>query len=420
VGSSTLPLRHNRDFLLLQLGQLFSQSGTQVASIAYPLLVLALTGSATQAGIVGFARLASSAVFALPAGLLADRWNRKTLMIASDVLRLVTMAALAAAIVTGDVTFWMISLAAFLEGTGASFFQASEAGAMRSVVPAAQLPAAVNVVTGRRAAINVAGPPVGGALFGLARSLPFVVDALSYAFSTVFLLAMRTPFQEERGEDAGRLRDQLLEGFRFLWHHPFLRMTTLVFAPLGFVALGYTLALVVIAEEEGLSGAGVGALVASFGVGVLVGSAISPQIRRALPTRAVLLLELWMWPIPLLFVLWPNVYVLAASLIPAALAIPSTDSVVIGYQLALTPDRLVGRVGSVFRTIVLLVAPVGPLVAGFLLGGTSPRLAVGFFVGVALLTAVVATLSPALRTVPSPGDWKLETEDPAAAPETAS
>jgi predicted MFS family arabinose efflux permease len=420
VGPGSFPLRHNRDFLLLQLGQLFSQSGTQVASIAYPLLVLSLTGSATQAGIVGFARLVSSAVFALPAGLVADRWNRKTLMIVSDVLRLATMSALAAAIVTGDVTFWMISLAAFLEGTGASFFQAAESGAMRSVVPADQLPAAINVVTGRRAAINVAGPPLGGALFGLARSLPFIADAVSYAFSTAFLLAMRTPFQEERDEEAGRLREQLLEGFRFLWHHPFLRVTTLVFAPLGFVALGYTLALVVIAEEEGLSGAAVGALVASFGVGVLVGSAISPQIRRALPTRAVLLLELWMWPIPLLFVLWPNVYVLAASLLPAALAIPSTDSVVIGYQLALTPDRLVGRVGSVFRTIVLFVAPVGPLVAGFLLTETSPRLAVGFFVGVAVLAAIVATLSGALRVVPSLGDRTLATEDPAAAPEPAS
>jgi MFS family permease len=401
LGPSPSPLRHNRDFLLLQLGQLLSQSGTQIASIAYPLLVLSLSGSATQAGIVGFARLASGAVFALPAGLIADRWNRKTLMIASDVLRLVTMAALAAAIVSGDVSFWMITVAAFLEGTGASFFQAAESGAMRSVVPAEQLPAAINVVTGRRAAINVAGPPLGGALFGLARSLPFVADAVSYAFSTVALLAMRTPFQEERDEKAGRLREQLLEGFRFLWHHPFLRMTTLVFAPLGFVALGYTLALVVIAEQEGLSGAAVGALVASFGVGVLVGSAVSPWVRKALPTRAVLLLELWMWPIPLLFVVWPNVYVLAASLVPAALAIPSTDSVVFGYQLALTPDRLVGRVGSVFRTIVLFVGPIGPLVAGFLLGQASPRLAIGFFVAVALLAAVVATLTPALRSVPN-------------------
>lgn len=403
----------------MQAGQLLSQSGTQVASIAYPLLVLGLTGSATKAGIVGFARLASAAVFALPAGLLADRWSRKRMMIASDVMRLVTMAALAGAIVSGNVVFWMIPLAAFLEGTGGSFFQAASSGALRAVVPAEQLPAAINVITGRQAAINVGGPPVGGALFGLARSLPFFVDAVSYAFSTLSLLAMRTPFQEEREKEAARLREQLLEGFRFLWHNPFLRTTTLVFAPLGFVALGYTLSLVVIAEEQGLSGLAVGALVASFGAGVLVGSAISPQVRKSLPTRAVLLLELWMWPVPLLFLVWPNVYVLAASLFPAALAIPSTDSVVLGYQLALTPDRLVGRVGSVFRTIVLLVAPLGPLLAGFLLGQAAPRLAVGCFVAVALLAAVVATLSPALRSVPGVGDRRQGAENPEATPESA-
>jgi predicted MFS family arabinose efflux permease len=322
-------------------------------------------------------------------------------MIASDVLRFLTLAALAAAIAGGQLRFWMIALAAFLEGTGGSFFQAAEAGAIRSVVPAEQLPGAINVVTGRRAAINVAGPPVGGALFGIARALPFFADAVSYAFSTVSLVLMRTPFQEERDAENVPLREQLLEGFRFLWHHPFLRTTTLVFAPLGFVSLGYTLAVVVIAEEQGLSGLAVGALVASFGAGVLAGSAISPWLRRMLPTRAVLLLELWMWPVPLLFVVWPNVYVLAASLLPASLAIPSSDSVVLGYQLALTPDRLVGRVGSVFRTIVLIVAPVGPLIAGLLLSQTSPRLAVGFFVAVALVAAVVATLSRALRAVPS-------------------
>lgn len=398
----------------MQAGQLLSQSGTQVAVIAYPLLVLGLTGSATKAGFVGFVRLGASAVFSLPSGLLADRWNRKRIMIASDVLRLVAMAALVGAIVSGEVVFWMIGLAAFVEGTGGSFFQAASSGALRAVVPAEQLPAAVNVITGRQAAINVAGPPVGGALFGIARSLPFLADAVSYAFSTVSLLAMRTPFQEERDPEAARLRDQLLEGFRFLWHNPFLRTTTLVFAPLTFVALGYTLAVVVLAEEQGLSGLAVGVLVGSFGAGVLIGSAISPQVRRTLPRRAVLLLELWMWPIPVLFLVWPNVFVLAASLFPAALAVPSTDSVVLSYQLALTPDRLVGRVGSVFRTIVLVVGPLGPLLAGFLLGQTSPRLAVGCFVAVALAAAIVATLSRALRSVPSLGDRGAGAEPQAA------
>ncbi|MDX6521316.1 MAG: hypothetical protein QOF08_1921, partial [Gaiellales bacterium] len=99
VGRLSSPLRRNRDFVLLQTGQLLSQSGTQVASIAYPLLVLSLSGSATMAGVVGFARFIAEAVFALPAGLLADRWSRKRLMISSDVLRFGMIAVVTGLIV---------------------------------------------------------------------------------------------------------------------------------------------------------------------------------------------------------------------------------------------------------------------------------------------------------------------------------
>jgi predicted MFS family arabinose efflux permease len=319
------------------------------------------------------------------------------------VLRFGTIAVLTGMIVSGELALWMIPLAAFVEGFGSSFFEAAQSGALRSVVPTVQLPAAVNVITGRGAAINIAGPPIGGALFGLARSLPFLMDAVSYAFSTLSLLAMRTPFQEQR-DGTPRVKEQLLEGFRFTWNHPFLRTTTLVYAPLGFVGMSYTLIVVILAAEQGLSGFTVGALVASFGAGVLLGSALSPQIRRTLPVRAVLLLELWMWTVPIVFLVWPNVYVLAVSLLPAALAVPSTDSLVGGYQLALTPDRLVGRVDSVIRMISFLPVPFGQLLAGFLLGVTSPRVTVACFVLVALVCALVATLTPALRSLPSSAD----------------
>ncbi|MDX6550173.1 MAG: hypothetical protein QOJ31_857 [Gaiellales bacterium] len=404
VGRLSSPLRRNRDFVLLQTGQLLSQSGTKVTSIAYPLLVLSLSGSATMAGVVGFARFIAEAVFALPAGLLADRWSRKRLMISSDVLRFGMIAVVTGLIVSGELALWIIPLAAFVEGFGSSFFEAAQPGALRAVVPATQLPAAINVVTGRQAAVNIAGPSIGGALFGLARTLPFLVDAVSYAFSTLSVLAMRTPFEEQRDAPTPRAKGQMLEGFRFVWSHPFLRTTTLVFAPLGFVGMSYTLAVIIIAKEQGLSGSAVGALVASFGAAVLLGSALSPQIRRKLPARAVLLLELWMWAVPIVFLVWPNVYVLGVSLLPAALAVPSTDSVAGAYRLLLTPDRLVGRVSSVVTTVSFLPVPFGQLLTGFLLGVTSPRVTVAFFVAVALICALVATLSPALRSLPSIAD----------------
>ncbi|MDQ3876483.1 MAG: hypothetical protein M3322_13225, partial [Actinomycetota bacterium] len=102
-----------------------------------------------------------------------------------------------------------------------------------------------------------------------------------------------------------------------------------------------------------------------------------------------------------LFAVWPNVYVLTASILPTALAIPSTDSVVRGYQLAMTPDRLLGRVESVRSTIALLIAPLGPLAAGFLLDAVSERATIAVFAGFGLLLAVLGTLSPSLRAAPS-------------------
>jgi len=398
---TAVPLRRNRDFMLLETGRLLSSTGTQVTGIAYPLLVLAVTGSAAKAGIVAFARLLPVALFSLPAGLAADRWNRKRLMIAADGVRVLAVASLAAIILLDRTVFWAIALIAFVEGGGSALFGAAQAGALRAVVPARQLPAAAGFQTGRQAVVVLAGPPLGGALFGLSRALPFLVDAISYAFSALSLLAMRTPFQEERELDRSPLRSRLAEGFRFLWGHPFVRTTTLLFGLANFIGPGVLLAIVVIGKREGLSGGEVGALIAAFGAGLLLGSFLSPFVRRLLPVRGVLLLELWTWVGCAAFLVWPNVYVLTASILPTALAIPSTDSVVNGYRIAMTPDRLLGRVESVRSTIALLIAPLGPLAAGFLLSAVSARATIAVFAGFGLVLAVWGTLSPSIRTAPS-------------------
>jgi hypothetical protein len=89
-----------------------------------------------------------------------------------------------------------------------------------------------------------------------------------------------------------------------------------------------------------------------------------------------------------------------ASILPTALAIPSTDSVVHGYRIAMTPDRLLGRAESVRSTISLLIAPLGPLAAGVLLGSVSERATIAVFAAFALVLAVWGTLSPSIRTAP--------------------
>ena len=387
--------------MLLQIGQLLSNAGTSTTSIAYPLLVLAMTHSPAKAGIVAFARTLPWALFTLPAGLAADHWSRRRLMIAADGLRVLAIGALAATILLDRIAFWEVVVVAFVEGSGAALFAAARPGALRAVVPARQLPAAAAAETGRAAVVRLAGPPLGGALFGLARALPFLVDAVSYAFSTLSLLAMRTPFQEEREPDLASLRSRLAEGFRFVWSQPFLRTCALLFGLANFIGPGLLFAVVVIGRQQGLSGGEVGTLVAAFGACLLLGSFLSPFVRRVLPVRAVLLLELWTWLGCAVFLVWPNVYVLTAGILPTALAIPSTDSVVHGYRIAMTPDRLLGRAEAVRSTISLLIAPLGPLIAGLLLGAVSARATIAVFAAVGLALAIWGTLSPSIRAAPS-------------------
>ena len=99
-----------------------------------------------------------------------------------------------------------------------------------------------------------------------------------------------------------------------------------------------------------------------------------------------------------LFLVWPDAYVLAAAILPAAIAIPVTDSVVVGHRLTITPDHLIGRVESVRSTLALALAPLGSLGAGFFLDAFPPRIALLPFVAVAFVLPVWAALSPALRT----------------------
>jgi MFS family permease len=395
------PLRRNRDFVLLQVGQLLSRTGSAATTIAYPLLVLALTGSPAKTGFVAFVRIVPQALFGLVAGLAADRWNRKQLMIATDAIRAAAVASLGIAIAIGEVAFWQIPLVAFVEGSGSVFFGAAQAGALRAVVPPRQLPAAAGAQEARGAVVQLGGPPLGGVLFGLGRAVPFLADAASYVFSFLSLAAMRTPFQEQRGVDPSRLRTQLAEGFRFLWSHPFLRTCAFLWGLGNFAFPGVLLVLVVVGKRQGLSAGAIGALFAVFGAFLLIGSLVSPLFRRAFSMRTILYIELCTWLGSAVFLIWPNVYVLTAAILPQALAMPVTDSAVTGYRVAITPDRLLGRSESVRSNIALLISPLGPLAAGLLLASVSARATMGFFVLFTLALVLWGLLSPAIRRAPS-------------------
>jgi MFS family permease len=398
------PLRRNRDFVLLQSGQLLSAMGSEATAIAYPLLALALTHSPARAGLVAFARLAPFAVLQLPAGLAADRFDRRRMMVAADLVRATTIGVLAASIAMGDASFALLAVVALIEGSATVAFTVAATGALRSVVPPAQLPDAVATVTARIAMVNLAGPPLGGFLFGIARSLPFVVDACSYAASLTSLALIRTPFQQVREPSDASVRAQIAEGMRFLWGHPFLRTCAFLYGLGNFALPGILLVIVVAGREQGLSGGAIGALLAAFGICLLAGSLLSPIARRHLSMRTILWIELVAWMGSAAFLVRPSVFVLAAGILPQGIAMPMTDSVVVGYRIAVTPDRLLGRVEAVRSSIALSITPLGPLVAGFLLEKISARETIAFFCLCNVVLLTWGVLSPAIRRAPSLND----------------
>lgn len=396
-----VPLRRNRDFVLLQLGQGLSTLGSTSTYVAYPLLVLALTHSPARAGVVGFANVVPYALFALLAGVVADRVDRKRLMIAMDLVRAAAMASIVAALAAGALTFWQIAAVAFVEGSAFVFFNIAEVGALRSVVPTRQLPEAAAAEQSRYAAVTLAGPSLGGALFGLGRSLPFLADAISYAASILTLTWMRTPFQETRRTDPAPVRMQIREGISWLWANAYLRTSALIFAGQNFAFSGIYLVFVVIAKRHGLSSAAIGALIAVFGVASLVGALAAPRISKLLSMRAIMLGNQWLSAAIILCAIAPGPYILLACVLPIAFVSPSLNSVVVGYRTAITPDHLVGRVSSVARNLAQLAAPIGPLCAGILLGAYSPRLTLFVLGVISLALAVWTTVSPSIRNAPS-------------------
>src|SRR5207247_7126293 len=280
---------------------------------------------------------------------------RKHPMILSDVVRVVAVGFLGVAILTGDVTFALITIVAFVEGTMYVLFNIAEIGAVRSVVASEQLPRAFATERAGLSGGYLVGPPLGGFLFGLGRSLPFIVDSITYAFSTGTLLAMRTPFQEERDATVRtKMRAEIKEGFSWLWSHTFWGMCALLFAAGNLTWGALELTLIVAARREGFHPAAIGALIAVVGALSLAGSIAAPRFHRLLSMRATIILASWLAPGIGLYLVRPSVYVLLAGSAPSMFFGPTVNAMIIGYRVSIVPDRLQGRVNSVARSLALV------------------------------------------------------------------
>jgi MFS family permease len=400
LPAQTRTLWSNRDYMILWSGQVVSVLGSNITAITLPLLVLALTRSALQAGIVGALFGLPYPVLGLPAGALVDRWDRRMVMILSDSGNALAMASVALALRLGDLTMVQLYLVALVTGTCTVFFTLAQSAALPSVVSRAQLPAAMSQNLSSSSAATLIGRPLAGALFQVARAIPFLLDAVSFAVSVVSLCFIRAPFQQAR---SGRhsLRAEIGEGWRWLWRHPLLRAMTLLITGINFLSAGFTLIVIVLARQQHASPAVIGLIFGVSAAGGIAGSLLAPWVQRRFSFAHGIAGTSWLRAVCwLLFLAAPNA--LAIGLVSALIAVTAPISIVVGnsYRAALVPDRLQGRVLGAYRVIAFGAGPLGVALAGWLLQATGTTITILAVSAGMIALAAFATVNHPIRTAP--------------------
>ena len=395
-------LWRNRDFMLLWSGQLISMIGSQVSQLAFPLLVLAITRSPAQAGIAGALRGLPFALLCLPAGALVDRWDRKRVMLLCDSGRALALASIPLAIWLNRLSFLQLCLVALAEGTLMTFFSLAELACLPHVVPKEQLPAA----TAQNQAIDSSswtlGPFLGGFLYGLGRSVPFLLDAISYVCSVLGLLFIRARFQEERSEEPRRIWQEIGEGLLWLWRAPLLRFLALLAFGLIMPSIGFTLILIVLAQRLHASSLMIGILFASGGVGSILGTFLTNPLQKRFTFGQMTIGSAWVWSISwLALAIAPNLLILGIANTLSFIIVPIYLSVQYSYRLLAVPDHLQGRVQSVYRLLSFGSQPLGLALTGFLIQWIGPIWTVIVLFVPQGLFALAATLYRPLRNAPS-------------------
>ncbi|MEE2046730.1 MFS transporter [Nocardiopsis tropica] len=399
------PLIRNHDFQTLWVSRFFAGLGKESGEVAYPLLVLFLAGSATQAGVIGSAQVATAMVAAVAGGVLADRADRRTVLLFCDLGRLALLALFALLLFTGKVAFPVIVAVAVGSSAMMGVSNPVAMASVKQLVPASQVSGAAAQNQIRFSTTTALGAPIAGSLFSLGRALPFVTEALAYLVSAALVLFIRRPMQACRAPARERwtLRGTV-GGFSLLAADPILRPMILwiVGFNLAFSQSGAFLALIATAEAQGAGHVQIGLTVSLAGSGGLVGALAAGAVLRWVRPSSAFLAAAWSAPLCALgLAVAPNAVSLGVLLGLVFAVVPCVNALFYGYVAASVGDGYQGRVLGAVMFMALVSQPVGILGIGIVFDRAGPT---WVFLAMAGLSALAAlfTLSPVMRDLPRP------------------
>ncbi len=390
----------------LWYGQVVSTVGSGISRLALPLLVLALTGSPVQAGLIGAAQTIPFLVLGLPAGALLDRWNRKVVMIACDAARFLAFGSVPIAWYVGHLTVAHLYAVAFIHGSALVFFNIAQLAALPRVVPTRQLAQAHSLNTASEGIASLVSPGIGGVLIGLAATVPagaalaYLLDSLSYAFSVLSLSTTYARFQTDRAAPPlGRLPHQVLEGLRFLWTRVDLRLLIVANSLHRMCFAPVQLAVVLLVTQGFHADARtVGLLFSAGGAGGLAASLFTPWLRTRVSVGHSMVGLLLCHALGLgIVAAAPSPVVAAAGMFVAGVMENMTGIVQVSYRLGVIPDALQGRVNSSYRLFSYFGVTLGTAAGGVLLDRLGPRPVLALLAAAIALIAAGTAASPLRR-----------------------
>lgn len=353
-------LMRNRNFLRYFVADVISTLGSQLSFIAFPLLVLALKGSLAQAGVLGTVALIARLAARLPAGQLVDRCDRRWLMLATDLVRLIAIGSIPLAAALDVLGFSQLLVVAVIEGLATAVFAPASGVAVRDVVAKPDLTAALSLSQSAAATAMLLGPALGGLLFSVNRILPFTCDAASYAISAVLLIRLRVL---PPSRTPGTPRDtRFSAGLRWLSGQPNLLWVVLHAAVLNMTGAAAQIGVVLVLRAQGQSGSTIGLVMACAGIGAVLGSILAPKLIGWLYPGLLFLMVAAAWAGGFaILALRPAPVLVGAVLVLLMVATPATGVVVGEAIIGNAPRELLGRVNTAVSTSLAGLASLGPL-----------------------------------------------------------
>jgi MFS family permease len=399
---------------MLWIGQLLSDTGSNIGMLAYPLLILALTQSVVLAGTVGTAREVTLICLQLPAGALSDRLDRRLTMIICDVMRAVLLAALGVLVAAQLASWPVVLIVSVIEGGASAIFNPAATAALPGIVPDGQLEEAWAATEARTWGAGLAGAALGGLLFGLGRAVPFLADAVSYGASFGTVSRIQGRFRPGKAAERKALWREVAEGLHLVWQVPILRATVITAPLVNFAFTGVLFTIILAMRQHGTSTAVIGLVQAAIMAGGLLGGIVAPALqgRVSLKTMTITMFvaETLLFGVAALLIPSPLV-ALPVSIVP--LLAPAGNAALFAVMLRSAPEEMRGRVTNTVSMVAMALAALAPLVAGLLVEHVSGAWALGAF---AVTMAVATAFCLILR------GWReadSSAESPAAAPSSA-